>query len=483
MRRRTSLTLALALLLAGEGAAQQDAAGTRLAQPASDRALREWAHSIGVLGYVYGAPLLELAIAEYRQTHGIARDMSGPRGVIAHGMGGRLPTHETTWLATPNPDVLHSSAWLDVEQQPYVLWIPPMDGHWYSVQLEDSFTNDVAYLSSRTVGSVGGWYLIAHESWAGERPPSVMDEIRIPTPIAWLLLRIAATEENAADFHARYQAQFKLLPLAVYARNPKAAALAGSQPQASPKPPVRATNENRGTLEAFRVIQQRLRQIGPRPGEEALLALFDRAGFGPNVEFDPTRLPGPLVEGLRGAARDAHKTIHELRESPRGARNGWSPAPALLGAYGDDYLLRATSASSGIGTSVPAEIASMEASADSDGRQLDGRNDYRIRFEADDLPPSDAFWSIAAYAAESRRLLDTHTGRYAIGSRTKGLQRQPSGALELFLSSAAPDDPARRANWLPVRAGPLLLVARIYQPLPAVLEGRYSMPPVVSADD
>ena len=472
MRLRISLLLAPVLLLAGAGAAQQ---------PASDRALRDWGHSIGVLGYVYGAPLLELAIAEYGQTHGIARDMSGPRGVIAHGMGGRLPTHETRWLATPNPDVLHSSAWLDVEQQPYVLWIPPMDGHWYSVQFEDSFTNDVGYLSSRTFGSVGGWYLIAHESWAGERPPGVMDEIRIPTPIAWLLLRIAATPESEADLHARYQAHFKLVPLDVYARSPKAAALASSQPQLA-KPPVRATNESRGTLEAFRIIHHQLRRIGPRPGEQALLALFDRAGFGPNVEFEPAQLPGPLVDGLRGAARDAHKLIHEL-SFPLLTRNGWSPAPPALGAYGDDYLLRASSAASGIGASLPAEMTSIEASADRDGRPLDGRNDYVIRFEADALPPTDAFWSIAAYAAESRLLLDTRTGRYSIGSKTKGLRREPSGALEIFVSSAAPDAPARRANWLPVRAGPLLLVARIYQPQPAVLEGRYAMPPVISADN
>ena len=479
MRTLRPLALLLALQVAQAAAGQQPPEP----DPAQARALHDWGHTIGTLGYVYGAPLLELAIAEYRQTHGIARDMSGPRGVIAHGMDGRLPTHETTWLATPNPDVLLSSAFLDVEQQPYVLWIPPMDGHWYSVQFQDSFTNDVAYLSSRTVGSVGGWYLIAHQAWEGERPPGVMDEIRIPTPIAWLLLRIAATPQNEADFHARYQAQFKLLPLEIYQRSPSAAALARSQPETSPKPPVRAMNENRGTLEAFRIIQQRLRQIGPRPGEEALLALFDRAGLGPNAELDAARLPAPLLEGLRDAARDAQRTLRELRTPLYSPSSGWSTAPPGIGSYGDDYLLRATTATGGLGASLPAEITSAEATADSDGRRLDGRNDYAIRFAADALPPCDAFWSIAAYDAESRLLLDTHTGRHSIGSATPGLRREPSGALEIFVSSAAPEDPVRRANWLPVRAGPLLLVARIYQPLPAVLEGRYALPPVVSSDD
>ena len=482
MPARALFALALASILAtGSATAQQPFESDR--QQAYDRALRDWGHAVGTLGYVYGAPLLELAIAEYRQTHGLARDMSGARGVIAHAMGGRLPTHETSWLTAPNPDALHSSAWLDLEPQPYLLWIPPMDGHWYHVQFEDSFTNDVGYLSSRTVGSVGGWYLVAHEDWEGERPPGVMDELRIPTPIVWLLIRIAATRKSEADFHARYQAQFKLVPLEVYQRNPKAAAHASAQPQTSAKPPVRATNESRGTLDAFRVVQQRLARIGARPDEAALLALFDRAGFGPNAAFDPAQLPRPLVDGLRTAARDAHKTIQELRVAPERARNGWSSAPPTLGAYGDDYLLRATAAAGGRGASIPAEIASAEATTDSDGRPLDGRNDYVIRFEGDGLPPNEAFWSIAAYTADSRRLLDTRTGRYSIGSASEDLRLRPSGALEIFVSSDAPEDPVRRANWLPVRPGPLLLVARVYQPLPPVLDGSYSLPPVVPADD
>lgn len=482
MPARALAALALACLLAGGSAAQQPATqGPATQGPAAERALRDWGRSVGLLGYVYGAPLLELAIAEYRQTHGLSRDMAGPRGVIAHGMGGRLPTHERAWIATPNPDVLLSSAWLDLAPQPYLLWIPPMDGRWYSVQLQDAFTNAAGTLSSRTVGSVGGWYLVAHESWEGERPPGVMDELRVPTPLAWLLIRIAATPANEQEVHERYQAEFKLLPLDLYERSPKAAAHATSPAQA--EPPLRATNETRGSLDAFRVIQQRLARVGARPGEEALLALFDRAGFGPRAAFDPARLPRPFVEGLRAAARDGQRTLRDLRLPPPRTRAGWSSAPATLGAWGDDYLLRASSAAAELGASIPAEIASAEAAVDGDGRPLDGRNDYVIRFEGGAWPPNEAFWSIAAYAADSRRLLDTRTGRYAIGSATEGLALRPSGALEIFVSSDAPEDPMRRANWLPVRPGPLVLVARIYQPLPPVLEGGYSLPPVVPADD
>ena len=213
-----------------------------------------------------------------------------------------------------------------------------------------------------------------------------------------------------------------------------------------------------------------------------MLALFDRAGFGPNAQFDPAKLPGPLVDGLRSAARAAQKSIRELSVPSQAGPNGWSPASPSLGAYGDDYLLRATTAR-----------RHRREHPRRDRQRRDHRRQRRPAARRPQRLPDPlrggraaaerAFWSIAAYAADSRLLLDTRTGRYAVGSSTEGLHYEPSGALEIFVSSAAPEDPAHRANWLPVRAGPLLLVARIYQPLPAVLEGGYPLPPVVSADD
>lgn len=471
---RALAVLASALLLAGASAAQSSG---------ESRALRDWGRSVGMLGAVYGAPLLELAIADYRQSQGIARDMASLRGLIAHGYEGRLPTHEASWLPMPEPDVLRSSAWIELGPQPYLLWIPPMEGHWYSVQLADPFGGVAAALSSRTIGSVGGWYLLAHADWQGERPPGVMDELRVASPLVWLSIRVAATAANAALHHERYQAQFKLLPLDVYARSPKSAELATPQPQAGATPPPRATAEMRGTLDALRIVNQRLRLLAPPPGEQALLALFDRAGFGPSASFDPARLPPALVEGLRAGARDAQRAIADLGGAPEAGRNGWSFARAPLGASADDYLARAIAAAREPGANLPEEVATASASVDAGGRPLDGRNDYVIRFEGDALPPAEAFWSIAAYDVETRLLMNTRTGRYSIGSTTPGLDPRPSGALELLLSSDPPEDPEQRAHWLPVATRPFFLVARLYQPLPAALDGGYALPPVVPADD
>ena len=79
-------------------------------------------------------------------------------------------------------------------------------------------------------------------------------------------------------------------------------------------------------------------------------------------------------------------------------------------------------------------------------------------------------------------MLDTGTDRHSIGSQTERLAYGPDGSLEVFLSSDAPEDPAERANWLPVRTAPFLLIARLYHPEPSALDGSLALPPVLDAD-
>ena len=106
-----------------------------------------------------------------------------------------------------------------------------------------------------------------------------------------------------------------------------------------------------------------------------------------------------------------------------------------------------------------------------------------IRFAPNSFPPAKGFWTIAAYDAESRGLLEARSGRHSVGSSTQGLHYAADGGLDVFLSSDPPEDPERRANWLPVRHAPFFLVARIYQPLPPALDGGYALPPVLSDVD
>ncbi len=474
LRSLASLVVA-ALLVAAPASGQQHAAEPR---PAHATALQKWAHAIGVSGYVYGAPLVELSIAEYRQTQGVARDASAPHGLFAYLNGGRLSTDETSWFGAPNPDVLYASAWLNLEDRPTLLYVPPMDDVWYSVQFEDYFMNDVAYLSSRTIGQSGGFYLVVHGDWQAPLPAGVQGVVKLATPVTWVLTRIAASSENQAQRHEQYERRFKFMPLESYLADRKGAAKSRAQAQAGVPKPTPADERSRGSLDAFRLINHQLRANPTPAGEAGLMALFDQAGFGPSVVFDAGKLPTPMRAGLEQAARDGAALVDGLRSRPQLAKNGWSFAPRHLGVYGTDYLLRALSAFGGIGANVPEEAVYPNAFADSDGVPLDGRSAYTIRFPKGALPPAKAFWSIAAYDLATRRLMRNPLGRFGLGS-SSGLVAADDGSVTISVSSREPRDPLQHANWLPVQPLPFSLILRIYDPEPAALEGSYEPPAVV----
>jgi hypothetical protein len=98
-----------------------------------------------------------------------------------------------------------------------------------------------------------------------------------------------------------------------------------------------------------------------------------------------------------------------------------------------------------------------------------------IHFDADELPPVDAFWSITMYDSEGFQAAN-ELDRFAIGDRD-ALSFGSDGSLDIFVQHASPG-PEHEANWLPAPTGPLGITMRLYAPRPEVLDGTWSPPPV-----
>jgi hypothetical protein len=116
--------------------------------------------------------------------------------------------------------------------------------------------------------------------------------------------------------------------------------------------------------------------------------------------------------------------------------------------------------------------------SDSDGKVLTGAGGsaYTINFASP--PPVDAFWSLTAYNAGDKLLVENPIGRYKVGSDTKGLVIGADSSIVIKLSHGAPSGEAAK-NWLPTPDGPFYLVLRLYQPRTEVLKGEYQLPQVV----
>ena len=68
-------------------------------------------------------------------------------------------------------------------------------------------------------------------------------------------------------------------------------------------------------------------------------------------------------------------------------------------------------------------------------------------------------------------------GRYALGSDTPGLERNPDGSLDIYVQHNAPS--GHLSNWLPAPAsGRFEVTLRMYGPRSVALQDRYTYPAI-----
>ncbi|MFF6887952.1 DUF1254 domain-containing protein [Streptomyces sp. NPDC012421] len=436
------------------------------------------AYTIGVQAYVYGWPAVENWRVRSRLLDPEARQHA-PLNAFLHEPD--PADHRYELFVTPNADLLYSEAFFDLRDEPLVLHVPDTGGmRYWAAQILDSFTDTVANVSHRSVGSGPGDYVLTGPGWTGALPPGTT-EVRVPTGTGFVLLRTVFEDAAALDATREVQREFTLTPLSHHRSSTP------FRPEAvdadDPRRAVPATQDELSTsLTFFTVLNHALREGGIRPGEEGLMHLFARIGVGPACEaFDVDALDSATREGLARAVADGWRLVQARSATARTRlRNGWIPPQpdAQTGSYGHDYLQRAGVAHRGIYANTEAEYAALPALLDSAGRPLDGAHRYTVRFAAGRLPRVDAYWSITLYTLPARMLLDHPSGRTTVNSLDT-LVHNEDGSLDIHIQPEEPDDPALRPNWLPSGPGPFQLILRAYRPTdPDLCHGEWNPPAI-----
>ncbi|MCC6925668.1 DUF1254 domain-containing protein [Novosphingobium sp.] len=412
------------------------------------------AQSVGLQGFIYGYPIVDMSRQRFNETHRTSPDQPVAAPVNTIAVYPHLLTPSTQGqLRAPNSDTLYLNAWIDLARGPVLIEVPAMGQRYYTLAFMD-FYSAPHHLGTRSNGGKAMRYALVGPS-GGEVPPGY-EVFRLPTDTAWMLGRVLV--DGPQD-----EAKAQELARAIVMKG------APGEPvsQAAPLQPM-------DSLAYFSVLNQALKTLPRQPGEEALMALFDRAGFGPSASFDPAKLGEKQALGLGCAVRIGPQVLAKSAFKPSFTKTGWLQTRDLSNP-GNDYLLRAEVVRGGY-VNAREESVYPAAVMDSQHRPLTGTSSYRIHFSKGQLPPVDAFWSLTPYAAPGMQLTENALRRYSIGSRTKGLKFAPDGSLTLTLSATRPREGV--ANWLPIPAGAFTLVARLYLPRPEVLDGRYDLPPV-----
>lgn len=154
--------------------------------------------------------------------------------------------------------------------------------------------------------------------------------------------------------------------------------------------------------------------------------------------------------------------------------NGWNTT-MRCNLPGNGILPRAACANILPAANVAQEAAYWTTTIDSAGQALNGQHDYVLHFPAGQLPPNDAFWSLTMTDVQSY-MVNNPINRYSVGDRS-GLLPNTDRSIDIYIQSTAPTE--HESNWLPAPAGNFKLWLRAYLPGPAILEGKYTVPPVV----
>ncbi len=412
--------------------------------------------------WIFGYPLVLMDITRQVMTaHGTSPNLFDHTRAF--------PDPSFTDVMAPDADVLSSSAWLDLRAEPVVMSLPEMPGRYHSMTMLSGWTEVFAAPGSRTTGDAGGDFAVCGPGWSGYLPDNVA-RIDAPTSMVWLIGRTgAAGTRDYLAVHA-LQNNYLLSPLSEF--------LNQSPP---PPPPPLST-----MVDVSTPVDQVARMDGaaffnrlawllmdnPAPDStyvDSLGVLGLRAGW-------PMDLSDPAVGAAVAAAPSAgqarlRRFAAQVDQHPE---HGWI-IPRGRGHYGSDYERRAYVAFVGPGANLDADGMSPRAMVDGEGRALGGGNQYLMRFEPDQLPPVNGFWSLTMYD-DKQFFVDNPIDRYAIGDRD-ALAYGEDGSLELCIQHEQPGA-NRAANWLPAPTGSFHLVFRAYWPGQAILDGTWTPPPL-----
>jgi hypothetical protein len=361
---------------------------------------------------------------------------------------------------------------MDLRAEPVVLTLPAIDEHrYYSVQLIDAYTQNFAYLGTRSTGNNGGHFMIAGPTWQGQQPVEMDRLLRSETNIAYALYRTQLFDEKDLGKVKEIQKGYKVETLSHYVKQ--------KAPPAAPKidwpKPTPTMSE---TPDLFRYLNFMLSFAPSQDVEKDLLARFAKIGIEAGKPFKLDALTPEQRKALEDGISDAKVEFAQFKKDKVDSHQVTSGD--LFGTrdhLNGNYLYRYAGANMGIFGNSAEEANYIGYFVDKDGQPVDAsKHDYTLHFDKGALPPADAFWSLTMYDGKNKLLVANPLNRYLINSRMlPDLKLDADGGLTLYVQHKAPAKDLQ-SNWLPAPNGPFYGVLRLYLPKPEVISGEWKMP-------
>ena len=427
----------------------------------------------GLQAYVYGLPLVMMDVTrEVTTATATTGEYKAP--INQFGRMRTVVSPDFKDVVRISVNSIWSFGFLDLEAGPMVVTIPDTQGRYVVMQALDMWTDNFASVGTRTPTTNAGDYLIAGPNWTGTAPAGVRQVFRSSTRHAWVLVQMSSRgPQDLPAIHA-LQDQLMLTPLAAWGKPYSPPASVPIDPAvdltATPYDQVRMMT---GEM-FFTRLARLLKDNPPKPADAKALEWLRKIGVEPGKAFDASQLNAAELKGLNKVPSQVWmKLAQGVYEAP--TVNGWMNQ-LNLGRYGTDYETRALVAWLGLGALTSDDAIYPSAFLDADGKALDGRNAYVIRFDKGALPPSGVnVWSISPY--RENFYVRNAAENYGVLSSAPFVFNA-DGSLDIYVQATSPGKD-KEANWVASPpSGAFNLTVRIYQPKKEALDGSYKLPPV-----
>ena len=367
-----------------------------------------------------------------------------------------------------DPDLIASSAWLDLTDGPMVLTLPDLHGRHAVVTLFDAWGWPIASLGSRTTGGVGRDVAVVGPDWRGELACG-LSAVRSPSRAVWATAHLRA--HGAADLEATRELHRRLFITPLLNTRERPSDIGTDLVVLDPARPLAEAMAELSAGVFFHRLAGLLAMAPATREERPELDALARLGVIPGKPFEWGGWPEPQISALEDGAAEG---LARLQTLARSEATGWWPASTPI-PRGEAAEARAARLWTSLGAAPQEDVLTLVSETDENGRPLDGAHRYQLRFEPGMTPPAEAFWTLDVLGPDGAPLQSDH-GHVSISDRGP-IAWTHDRAIQVPVQHKRPArDPA---NWLIAPQGRFALRLQIHWPRACALDGRWTAPRIV----
>jgi hypothetical protein len=399
-------------------------------------------------------------VALYNTLSGFALNDKNP--FSAHGWNRTykptgLTDHTVTAIAGPNNDTLYVISTLDLRKEPVVISYPAFDSKFVSLETS-SYDHYCDIPLSTTKGDFRKptrvlYYSARTEGYKGQPVPGVDKVFQMSGDFGSGFLRVMPQANDPKVFASNMKAiqEVKVQTLSEFQGRP-------SKPVDPVTFPAYGTDMKVFTVDFLEVMQFVVNHTTFDPNDEmdrAALAALKQVGVEPGRKYDPsnvTQLDGARVE----------KAVKRVADEGKANRNNYLFESFRPKGQMQLDAMVAQSVTGPVGQ--PADQAIYVQMVTSDGQPMNAKYDYVVRMTKEQMPPAQAFWSMALYDGDKYLFIPNPQKKYSVGENA-GQKLDASGGIEIYIAAEQPPG-VPSENWLPInrKDQELNLRLRVYDP-------------------